>query len=246
MALIPSTPPPTDPNPQAWERLQETFDGWAREGTAALMREGHSHLGLTIASELPAGSSDTILDLSCGEGWFTRHLATEVVPDGHVIGVDLSPGMIDEASAVSDNPGNVRFEVANAEELPFEDKSIDHIASIESFYYFPNQVSAGHEMFRVLKPGGTFFVAMHYFLENPWSHQWRTYLDVSMHCKGTEQYNTLFRACGFIDVGDQRIREEGDLPQKIDGKWFTTLEQLKNFREEGALLISGRRPPEEE
>jgi hypothetical protein len=67
-----------------------------------------------------------------------------------------------------------------------------------------------------------------------------------MHCKGSEQYNTLFRACGFIDVGDQRIREEGDLPEEIDGRWFTSLEQLKNFREEGALLISGQRPPEEE
>ena len=117
MSRIPGTTPPVDPNPQAWERLQETFDGWAREGTAALMKEGHTHLGLTIANELPADSGETILDLSCGEGWFTRHLASEVVPQGQVIGVDLSPEMINEAKENSENPGNVRYEVANAEEL---------------------------------------------------------------------------------------------------------------------------------
>lgn len=239
-----STPP--QPNPQAWDRLRETFDEWAQLGSAALMKEGHIHLGLAIANELPADESDTILDLSCGEGWFTRHLATSVVPGGHVIGVDLSPAMIDEARNNPENPANAKYEVSTAEDLPFEDQSINHIISVESFYYYPDQVAAGHEMFRVLKPGGTFFVAMHFYLENQYSHHWRNQLSVSMHCKGSDQYNTLFRACGFIDVGDQRIQDESDLPSEVDGKWFMSMDQLTNFRQEGALLISGRRPPEED
>lgn len=233
-------------NPQAWDRLREMLDEWALLETGTMMEKTHKQLGLAIANELPAGESDTILDLSCGDGWFSRHLATEVMPKGHVIGVDFSPHMIEKAKSEPDSPANVRFEIATAEDLPTDDRSIDHITSIESFYYYPDQVSAGHEMFRVLKPGGTFFVAMHFFLENRYCHHWRNHLPVSMHCKGTDQYNNLFRACGFIDVGDQRIHLESEPAEEIDGRWFETREQLTGFQEEGALLISGRRPPEEE
>lgn len=246
MVLQPATEPSDQPDTQAWDRLLEMFNEWARLGIGSIMEKSHMYLGLAIANELPAGESDTILDLSCGDGWFARHLATEVSPGGQVIGVDLSPEMIESARNNPENPANVRFDIARAEDLPMDDHSIDHITSIESFYYYPDQVAAGHEIFRVLKPGGTFFVAMHFFLENRYTHHWRNHLEVLMHCKGADQYNTLFRACGFIDVGDQRIRAESELSEEVDGKWFESREQLVGFKEEGALLISGRRPPEEE
>ena len=234
------------PEPEAWDKVREMFDQWAEHGSGYGMQDGHMPLAKAILNEIPVSSNDTILDLSCGMGWFARHLAVEVVPKGQVIGVDLSPQMIETAREHPDNPKHLRFEVASAEELPFEGSTFDHIIGIESFYYYPDQVAAGHEMFRVMKPGGTFFIAFHFYLENRFSHPWRDLIDVSLHCKGADQYNTLFRACGFIDVGDQRIHEgEGHLKEP-DGKWFRTADQLKGFYEEGALLISGRRPPEEE
>jgi ubiquinone/menaquinone biosynthesis C-methylase UbiE len=234
------------PEPESWERIREMFDGWVQQDSGTGMQEKHLHLGLAIIAEMPCRDNDTILDLSCGEGWFSRYLAVQVVPKGHVIGVDLSPLMIEHAQNEYENPKNVRFQVATAEQLPLEDASVDHVVNIEAFYYYPDQVAAGHEIFRVLKPGGTFFVAMNYYLENRYSHHWMDLIKVPMHCKGIEQYNTLFRACGFIDVGDQRIREYGDAEEKPDGKWIRNLEQLQGFRQEGALLISGRRPPTED
>jgi ubiquinone/menaquinone biosynthesis C-methylase UbiE len=233
------------PEPESWDRIREMFDGWAQRGSGAGMQERHLHLGLAIIEEMPCRDNDTILDLSCGEGWFSRYLAGEVVPKGHVIGSDLSPTMIERAQNEYENPKNIRFQVATAEQLPLEDASVDHVVNIEAFYYYPDQVAAGHEIFRVLKPGGTFFTAMNYYLENRHSHHWMDLIEVPMHCKGVEQYNTLFRACGFIDVGDQRIREHGEEEEKPDGKWIRNMEQLQGFRQEGALLISGRRQPEE-
>jgi len=230
---------------ESWDRIKDVFDVWADEGAGDAMEEAHHHLGLAIAQELPVGEKDTVLDLSCGTGWFAHHLASEILPSGHIVGIDLSPKMIEEARSTTSDLSNVKFEVARAEKLPLDDESVDHVVSVESFYYYPDQVAAGHEMFRVLKPGGTFFVAMNYYLENRYAHRWADSIDAVMHCKGTDQYNTLFRACGFIDVGDQRIRDEGPEPEKADGKWFKTLDQLKGFREEGSLLISGRKPPEE-
>ena len=245
MAESPAEQVQTEVEKDAWARISEEFDEWAEQGKGEGMAESHAFLGMAIAQELPAGGKDTVLDLSCGAGWFSRYLAKEVVPDGQVIGVDLSPKMLEAAKTASEGIVNLRFEVARAEELPFEDHSIDHIVNIESFYYYPDQVAAGHEMFRVLKPGGTFFVAMDFFLENRHTHRWTDLMEVPMQCMGTDQYNTLFRACGFIDVGDQRIRDSAELPEKADGKWFRTMEQLRGFREEGSLLISGRKPPEE-
>jgi len=236
----------TRQEPENWEHLRELFDGWAQRGSGAGMHQKHLHLGLAIIEEMPCRDHDTILDLSCGEGWFSRHLASEVVPRGQVIGVDLSPLTIERAQKEYQNPKNIRFQVATAEQLPLEEANVDHVVNIEAFYYYPDQVAAGHEIFRVLKPGGTFFVAMNYYLENRYSHHWMDLIEVPMHCKGVEQYNTLFRACGFIDVGDQRIRHLGDSEEKPDGKWIRNQEQLQGFRQEGALLISGRRPPEED
>lgn len=236
---------PVRPEPEAWDRLREMFDSWAERGSGAGMKDSHMHLALAIVNELPAADNDVILDLSCGEGWFTRYLATEVAPKGQVIGVDISEKMVEAARANPDNPKNVKFEVATAEDLPLEGDLFDHIVSIESFYYYPDQVSAGHEMFRVMKPGGTFFVAMNFYLENPYTHHWRDLIEASMHCKGTDQYNTLYRACGFIDVGDQRVRGGADAKGEVDGKWIRTQDQLEGFLAEGALLISGRKPPED-
>jgi len=89
-------------------------------------------------------------------------------------------------------------------------------------------------------------VAIDFFLENRYSHRWMDLMEVPMQCMGTDQYNTLFRACGFIDVGDQRIRNAAEVSaDEVDGKWFRSLDQLKGFREEGSLLISGQKPPEE-
>lgn len=246
MVLPPSTEPSDQSDSQAWDRLREMLAEWAQLDPGSIMQQSHMYLGLAIANELPAGETDTVLDLSCGDGWFARHLATEVTPRGQVIGVDLSPELVERAKSNPDNPPNVRFEIARAEDLPMDDQSIDHITSIEAFYYYPDQVAAGHEIFRVLKPDGTFFVAMHFFLENNYTHHWRNNLQVLMHSKGADQYNTLFRACGFIDVGDQRIRAESELTDEIDGKWFQSKDQLVGFKEEGALLVSGRRPPVEE
>ncbi len=235
---------PYRPDPDAWDRLTGLFDEWAESRSGTGMEESHQHLGAAIATELPAASDEVLLDLSCGTGWFARHLATETASDGQVIGVDLSPKMIETARESPDNPDNVRFDVAQAEELPLDDDSVDHIVSLESFYYYPDQVSAAHEMFRVLKPGGTFFVAMNFFLEHAASHHWRDLLEVTMHCKGADQYNTLFRAAGFIDVGDQRVRYEGEVSEP-DGKWMRNEAEAQTFFEEGALLISGRKPPED-
>lgn len=68
----------------------------------------------------------TILDLGCGTGWFTRKLQA-LFPEARVVGVDLSPGMIEKARSAS--PDSIQWLTADAEFLPFSTGTFDLIFS---------------------------------------------------------------------------------------------------------------------
>ena len=63
MVLQPSTEPSDQSDTEAWDRLREMFDEWAQLDPGSIMQKSHMYLGLAIASELPAGETDTVLDL---------------------------------------------------------------------------------------------------------------------------------------------------------------------------------------
>jgi SAM-dependent methyltransferase len=99
---------------------------------------------------------DTVLDLACGPGNFTRDFARAAGPDGLVVGVDASPTML--TRAVRDT-GPERFpQVAylrgDAGNLPFEDATIDAACCFAALHLFPDPEAALDELARVLAPGG--------------------------------------------------------------------------------------------
>jgi ubiquinone/menaquinone biosynthesis C-methylase UbiE len=71
-----------------------------------------------------------------------------------VVGVDLSGAMIDEAIELAAGLGNVRFQRADAEALPFADDSFTAVLCSNSFHHYPEPARAVAEMARVLAPGG--------------------------------------------------------------------------------------------
>ena len=97
----------------------------------------------------------TVLDCGCGPGTITFGLAEAVAP-AETVGVDLEPTMIARAEAFAgerDVP-NVRFQVADIFELPFDDGSFDAVYSCAVLEHLGEPVRALQEMGRVLKPGG--------------------------------------------------------------------------------------------
>ncbi len=97
----------------------------------------------------------TVLDCGCGPGTITFGLAEAVAP-AETVGVDLEPSMIARAEAFAgerDVP-NVRFQVADIFELPFDDGSFDAVYSCAVLEHLGEPVRALQEMGRVLKTGG--------------------------------------------------------------------------------------------
>jgi SAM-dependent methyltransferase len=103
----------------------------------------------------------TALDLGTGTGKGAR-LVAERFPDCQVVGVDLSPRMVEEARRLLPESlaGRVRFDVADAAALPFPDGAFDLVLLLNMIPFFD-------ELARVTAPGGTIVVASFAGSETP-------------------------------------------------------------------------------
>jgi SAM-dependent methyltransferase len=106
-----------------------------------------------IASLQPG---ETVLDLGSGGGFDCFLAAKAVGESGHVIGVDMTPEMINKASknAVKAGFSNVEFRLGEIENLPVADNTVDVIISNCVINLSPEKPEVFSEVYRALKPGG--------------------------------------------------------------------------------------------
>ena len=98
---------------------------------------------------------ENVVDVGCGAGIDSLIAAKMVGPEGRVIGVDMSPAMLEKARGASEETGleNVEFREGYAEELPVEDGWADVVISNGVLNLMPDKAAALEEMHRILKPG---------------------------------------------------------------------------------------------
>jgi SAM-dependent methyltransferase len=97
-----------------------------------------------------------VLDLGCGAGTDLLIAAQMVGPEGHVIGVDMTPTMLQRARASGDEMGltNVELHESLIESLPLADASVDVVISNGVIDLVPDKDAVFEEIDRVLRPGG--------------------------------------------------------------------------------------------
>src|SRR6266498_4311716 len=130
------------------EQLRTEFNEWARAGRGDGMEKAHRPIGEQAIALMHVTPEARVLDVGCGSGWATRMLA-EYAFNGRVTGIDISDEMISVARTASQSQPNVDFEIANAEQLPFNDHEFTHAFSMESLYYYRNIPKALKEIHRV-------------------------------------------------------------------------------------------------
>jgi len=143
-------------DPRLQRRVQRY--GWDRAAAVyerlwqAQLAPAH-HLMLEMADVQPG---DHVLDVACGTGLVTLSVAAAVGAAGTVVGTDIAGEMVDEAAraAAARCLGNVRFQRADAEVLPFPHASFDLALCGLGLMYVPDPVQALREMRRVLRPHG--------------------------------------------------------------------------------------------
>jgi len=219
----------------------DAFDEWAREGRDRGMEERHWHTAKHALERMPVEAGDAILDLGCGSGYAGRALR-DVADAGAVYGLDASPEMAHNAADYTDDP-RVGFLVGDFEHLPLADDSIDHVVSMEAFYYARDPMAVLAELRRIVRPGGTFYCAVNYWEEHVHSHDWEGLVGVPMTRWSEREYRDAFREAGLHVAAQDRIPDEETEIPDADAfpteEWATREVMVERYREYGTLLTVG-------
>ena len=97
---------------------------------------------------------ESVIDVGCGAGIDTLIAARMVGSEGKVIGVDMTPSMLEKAQAGAADLNNVELRFGFGEDLPVPDRWADVVISNGVVNLMPDKYEALTEMARVLKPGG--------------------------------------------------------------------------------------------
>lgn len=125
---------------------------------------GEANLGLGCGNPISRAElkpGETVLDLGSGAGFDAFLAAQRVGESGKVIGVDMTPEMIEKAriNAEKLNVPNVEFRHGEIEKLPVEDCSMDVVISNCVINLAPDKSAVFAEIHRTLKPGGRIVVS---------------------------------------------------------------------------------------
>jgi len=164
--------------------------------------------------------SARVLEVACGTGISTRHLATTLPPGTEITATDLNQAMLDHASKSNGGLPGVTYSQADALDLPFADDSFDAVACPFGIMFFPDMLKGMSEMARVLKPGGVLALNVwDSFEHNPsvglanrvvqqfFENDPPKFLEVPFGTVTAERGRELYLATGFEDVEIDHISE---------------------------------------
>jgi len=178
-----------------------------------------SNLGLGCGNPIAMASlakGEVVLDLGSGAGFDCFLAAEKVGPEGRIIGVDMTPEMLEKAreNAQKGNFSNVEFRLGEIENLPVADGVIDIIISNCVINLVPDKDRVFSEAFRVLKPGGRIMVSdivltkeLPDFIKNNMT----AYVGCISGAIIKDNYLNAIKKAGFMDV---KIIDEVNFPLK--------------------------------
>ncbi len=139
-----------DQQKATWDKFSPGWKKWD-EFTMNFLKP----MGDEIIKYVQLKKTDTVLDVATGTGEPGLTIAA-MVPQGKVVGQDLSDGMLSVAKEYSQQRHLKNYETVSCDisKLPFPDKSFDVVSCRMGFMFFPDVQQAANEMVRVLKPGG--------------------------------------------------------------------------------------------
>ncbi len=130
-----------------FSKLAASYD----DGTAGKASQRFYNL-LLREVELKPGAK--VLDVGCGTGAFLRRLASKL--DLECYGTDLEENMLTEAKKKCPQ---MSFTLASCDNLPFDSQTFDSVVNCMAFHHFKNRDGFAKEAARIIKPGGTLYIA---------------------------------------------------------------------------------------
>lgn len=193
-----------------------------------------ANLGLGCGNPVALASlkeGETVLDLGSGAGFDCFLAANRVGKQGRVIGVDMTPEMIEKArqNARKSNYENVEFRLGEIEKIPAADNSVDEVISNCVINLAPDKGRVFKEAFRVLRAGGRLLVS-DIVLEKELPEIVRNSIEAYIGCLTgaimKDEYLKAIKNAGFRDV---RILDEAHYPVELMANDTTAKAIIENF-----------------
>jgi len=223
--------------PEAFSVFKDDYTG-----IEGYVPEADLNLGCGIPTEY-AGikTGDTVIDLGSGAGndcFVARQLVGE---SGEVIGVDMTPQMIEKARANAEKLGftNVKFRLGEIENLPVTANKADVVISNCVINLVPDKYMAFHEILRVLKAGGRFCVSdvvTEGHIPEPLLEQAELYAGCVAGALPVDQYLDIIRKTGFKNI-EVKKKKPIEIPEALLHEFLTETE-VQTYRKSGVGLYS--------
>jgi ubiquinone/menaquinone biosynthesis C-methylase UbiE len=180
--------------------------GYTNEDLVAAPEGANLGLGCgnpTAVAELRPG--DVVIDFGSGAGFDAFLCARKVGPTGRVIGIDMTPEMIQKARANAEKIGarNVEFRLGFIEEPPVADNTADVVISNCVVNLSPDKPKVLREAFRVLKPGGRLRISdivTRRPLDDDVREDARAYVACLAGAITLDDYRAYLQAAGFEEI----------------------------------------------
>jgi len=130
--------------------------------TGQMMNKSNGAMIRRAFELLEIKSFEKVLEIGPGNGEHVEELLQNT-SETRYWGVDISETMIVEANKINEsliNQGKVSFVSSDGKMLPFEDHCFDKIFTVNTIYFWQEPGSYAFEIYRILKPGGTFCLAL--------------------------------------------------------------------------------------
>ena len=195
-----------------------------------------AHFGSLLVERAGLHVGDQVLDVGAGTGASLPPAAEVVGPSGHVVGIDLAPGMVRVLNqrVAAGGMENAEALVGDGDSLPFADQSFDAVVCAFTLFFFPNPAKALVEFRRVLRDGGrvaisTFTKAGSTSIDRTWELI-SAYLPVPPATAGArfdeaQQLMDALGAAGFVGI----VVDEADFEVKLPSSaallaWLRSME----------------------
>jgi arsenite methyltransferase len=194
-----------------------------------------ANLGLGCGNPVALASleeGETVLDLGSGAGFDCFLAAGRVGHRGRIIGVDMTPEMVEKArdNAGKGNYANVEFRLGEIENLPVGDNSVDAVISNCVINLSPNKKRVFQEAFRALRPGGRLMVSDIVLLKEL-PEEIRNSVAAYVGCVAgavtKKEYLEAIQATGFEET---KVLSEATFPTELLANDPTAREVAKNLK----------------
>ncbi len=199
----------------------------------ACVPEG-ANLGLGCGNPVALASlkeGETVLDLGSGAGFDCFLAANKVGKKGKVIGVDMTPEMLDKAREKARKGGyeNVEFRLGEIENIPAANNSVDAVISNCVINLAPDKRKVFKEAFRVLKPGGRLMVS-DLVLEKELPEVIKNSVEAYIGCLSgaimRDEYLKAIKNAGFREV---KVMDEAHYPVELMANDQSAKAVIENF-----------------